>query len=202
MIPLGHFRASFDVLALCSHFPFLLGCLPSLHDGQVCLCFSVPSLLQPLLLYLSDHPMSYTILHPSSYHDQFSRHIAVLIRPRFVGFLAWVGSSPHSFLQLLTLVLDCPSLPVDYPCLLQKHRFHVLWADHSHVHRHLLLNKQSVPLGPLDAKVTGCTSNLCFLDAFCCSLLHLLIHTPSAEKSVAKVDKSSSTSNPFTSMQW
>ena len=44
-----------------------------------------------------------------------------------------------------------------------------------------------------------CISKICFFHAFCCSLLHLPIHTPSAQKSVAMVDKSSSTSRPVTS---
>ena len=58
VIPHCHFQSSFDVLALCSHFPkpSWIWFLSSLHDGQwYSLCFSVPSsLLQPRHFFSSD----------------------------------------------------------------------------------------------------------------------------------------------------
>ena len=61
----------------------------------------------------------------------------------------------RSTARIVTLVLGCPSLPIDHPGLLQKHLFHVLKEDRSHVHPYTLLKDQSVPLRPLDASVMG-----------------------------------------------
>ena len=46
-----------------------------------------------------------------------------------------------------------------------------------------------------------CTSNICFLQAFCCSLHHLPNQTPSSQESVGMVESSSSTSNLFNSIK-
>ena len=96
------------------------------------------------------------------FHDQLPRHMSVFICPHFAGLssqqsLDWL--QPHSFFQLLTLVLGCSSPPTDHLGLIQKHHFHVLRADHSHVHLYLLLKDQRVPLRPLHAQVTGFAHN-------------------------------------------
>ena len=89
--------------------------------------------------------------------------MSVLVCPSFVGIpskhsLDWL--QPRSFLQLLTLMRRRPSLPIDHPGLLQKHLFYVLRADHSHVHRHLSLKHQDVPLRPLNAQIAGFQTSL------------------------------------------
>ena len=129
-----------------------------LHGQRYSLCFSVPSsLLQPRH---SGHPnVVQSFLHPSSSYDQVLRTcpcLSVHASLVFLRGIAWIGSrhTPH-FSQLLTLVLGCPFLPIDLPGLLQRHLFHVLPADHSHVHRHLPFKKLGVPLWPLDAQITS-----------------------------------------------
>ena len=85
------------------------------------------SLCQPLH-FLRVRPTSIiqSFLHPSSFHDQPPHHIAVRVCPRFVGLTpqhSLDGLQPHSFFQLLTLVLCGPFLPTDHPGLFQKHLF-------------------------------------------------------------------------------
>ena len=106
--------------------------LPSMMDSGV----ACASLCLPLCYSLKTPSRSF--LHPSSFHNQFPRHIAVLACP-----LNW--QQPHSFLQFFTLVLCCPSLPTNHPGLLQTHLFHVL-RDSPHVHRYLSLRHQGLPL--------------------------------------------------------
>ena len=164
MIPLCHVQSSFEVSALCFHFPEPAGIwfLTSFRDGQwYSLCFSVPPLLQPLHLFSPDHPTSHNLFcthSPST--PSFLVTFRCFLCSRFVGLssthsLDWL--QPHSFFQLLTHVLCCPSLPIDHLGLFRKYLLHVLWADYSHVHLHLLLKYHGVPLWLLDAQITGLT---------------------------------------------
>ena len=83
-------------------------------------CVSV-LLASSTLLWSSEKPVSYNSFpHPSSFHDQFSRHLSVLVCPHRLDNLR-----PSSF-QLLTIVCGCPCLPMDHPVLFQKHLLHVL----------------------------------------------------------------------------
>ena len=79
------------------------------------------SLLLPRHFFSSGQPLSYNLFcTPTSFHDQLPRHMSVLLCPPVVGL-----SSQHglNFLQLLTLVLDCPFLLVDHLGSLQEHFF-------------------------------------------------------------------------------
>ena len=111
-------------------------------------------------------------------------------------------------------MFGCPFLPIDHPGLFQQHLLHVMGTFQSHVHRHLFFKQQAVPLWPLSGQITSfahdgyCKSSHLlpslhfkdqFFHAFCCSLVPLPIHTPSAQESVATVDSSSSTSKSLTS---
>ena len=109
--------------------------------------------------FSSDQPMLYSLLctHPSSTTN-------VLITLRCLSVHEPVGVhkqhsldrlQTYSFFQLHTLVLCCPSLPIDHPGLFQQHILHILRASHSYVHRHLHLKQQGVPLWPLDAKIAS-----------------------------------------------
>ena len=106
---------------------------------MVQLCSSVPSLLQPLHFFTSDQTPSKNLLVT---HEKTVTCLGHRLQP-------------NSFLLLSTLLLCCPFIPADHPCLFQKHMFHVLRT----------------------------------------------INTPSTQKSVAMVDKSSSTSKFSTSME-
>ena len=111
-------------------------------------------------------------------------------------------------------MLCCPFPPIDHPGLLQNHLFHVLWADHSHVHRHLLFKVQCVPLRPLAAQGTVLTHDCARKSSHLSPCLHLqdllpqglqLLISPSSQPgtfrqaSVGMVESSSSTSKLFTS---
>ena len=60
------------------------------------------------LLFLRPPNVAQSVLHPSSFHNQFPRRMSVLVWPRLVGLpsehsLDWL--QPLSFFQLLTVVL-------------------------------------------------------------------------------------------------
>ena len=163
------------------------------------LCFDLPSsVLQPRHILIRPTNVVEFFQRPSSFNTEFPRHISVLVCPRFVGLplqhsLIWLQQ--HSFFQLLTLENCCTSLPMDHGGLLQKHLFHVLRTDHSHVHHHLSFKSKvcrcthliptsrashvTAPAGPLTC-FHVCTSRACFRHALRCSRSHLSIHTPSA----------------------
>ena len=131
-----------------------------------------------------------SFLYPTAFHNQFPRQMPVLVCPPFLGLssqhsLGWIP--PYCFIQLFTLVLCCPSFPLG---MLQLHLFHVLRADHTHVHRHSSLKPQGVPLWPPDAQITG------FIAAAVGAFPHLFIADPfcSREQSAAMVERSASTS--------
>ena len=178
----------------------------------------------PKFLFIRPPYVVLSLLHPSSFYDQFPRHIAVLVCPCFVCLPSQENLDrlqSNFFLQLLTLVLGCTFLPLGHHSLFLKHRPYVLRADHSDVHRHLFLKRHGVPskvchcgnliprsrVSHMTAQASPrtclhvCTSKICFLHVICCSLLHLLIYTPSAQNRVAKVDKSSSAFESFTSVK-
>ena len=127
--------------------------------GSACVLRRALSLLHPRHLFSSDQPISYNLfsapillLLPAS-----SPHVDACL-----SILLWLASQqsldwfkPHSLFQLFTLVLCCPFPPKDHPGLFQEHLLHILWADHSHVHRHLLVKQQVAPLYPLNTKITG-----------------------------------------------
>ena len=103
---------------------------------------SVPSsLLQPLPYFSFDQPMSYNLFCTYlSFHDQFPRHMSVLVRARCVSLpsqqkLGLAPATTPSF-NFSHWCFFCQFLPVDHPGLFQKHLFHVLRAHHSHIHRH------------------------------------------------------------------
>ena len=100
------------------------------------------------LLFIRPPNVIQSFLHPSFFHNQFPRYIAVIVCPSVVSLPSQHSldrPQAHSFFQLLTLVLCCPILPTDHPGLFQKHLLHVLRAN-SHVHRHL----------PFKSKVCHC----------------------------------------------
>ena len=142
------------------------------------------------LLYIRPSTSVHCLLKPSSFNDQIPPRIAVRVRP-------------PSFLQFLTLVFHGPCHPVHIlGCFSSIFFTSCGHATYSQDYRHPPFKKQGVPLSPLNAQklcVWGMTAparlltrfHLC---AFRYSLLHLLILTPSAQKSVGKVDNSSSTS--------
>ena len=189
-IPLCHFQSSFDVLAL-SHVtsPSGIWFLTSLRDGQwYSRCFPVPpSVWQPLhFLLIRPTSIIQSFLHPSSFHDQPPHHIPVRVCPRFVGLTpqhSLGGLQPHSFFQLLTLVLCGPFLPIDHPGLLQKHLFLRIAGTLTstacpskskvchcgHVMPRSRVSRMTAPAGPLTC-LHVCASKLCFLRASCCSL--------------------------------
>ena len=103
----------------------------------------------------------------------------MFVCPRFVALPlqhSLIRLQQHSFFQLLTLENCCPSLPMDHGGLLQKHLFHVLREDHSHVHHHLSFKSKvcrcshlmptsrvshvTVPASPLTC-FHRCTSRIC-----------------------------------------
>ena len=119
----------------------------------------------------------------------------------FFRSMAWIGSNhiPPSISSH-----SCSAAHLFPKTILPCFRsifFHILRADHAHVHRHL----QKVPLRPPDAEIPSlditlpasplvcinlCFSKISIVHAFHCSLLHLFIHTLSAQKTVATTDKS------------
>ena len=159
------------------------------------------SLPHPWRSFLSDHPMSYNrfCTHPPSI-------TRLLLCPQLFGFspqhgLRW--PQPHSFLQLLTFKLGFPA---------GASSSHFLRTHRSHVHLHLVMKPQSVPLRPRSSVshitapagplicLHSVTSLTCYFQAFSCSSLHLFGHTPSvSQKRVDTVEISSSTSQLFTS---
>ena len=130
----------------------------------------------------------YYILHTSfrqtsQYHTIFSAPI-LLSRQVFLvtcRCMDWIGSS-HT-----------PSISSSHSCFaahffqytiwacFRSIFFHVLRADHSHVHRHLLLKQDGVPMWLVDAQVTGlahdssCKSSHLSL---CLNLKNLTRHLP------------------------
>ena len=158
--------------------------LSDVFDGQwYSLCSSVPSaLLQP-------------VMKKSSLHDNFPHHIAVLCLSTtcWSSFAAWPGLVPTTFL------LPSPHTRV-WLYISSQRPSCLVSEDHAHVHRHL----QRVPLRPPDAEIPSlditlpasplvcinlCSSKISIVHAFHCSLLHLFIHTRSAQKTVATTDK-------------
>ena len=148
-------------------------------------------------LFCTHHPSTTTFLVTC-------RCLSVHASMVFLRSIAWIGySHTSSFIKLLTLVFGCPFFPIDHPVLLQQHLLHVLreplsCPNHSHVHHHLSFKKQggghcrhymptsrvshmTAPAGPLTC-FNVCTSKICSLHAFCCSLLHLPIQTPSVQE--------------------
>ena len=126
------------------------------------MCCSVPSsFLQPRHFLSSDHP-NVSFLHPSSFHDQFSHHIEVLVYPQFVGLpsqhsLDWL--QPDSFFRLLTLVFDCPFLPMDHPGPFQKHLLCIPAGRPLSCPPPPVPLTRGVALWPLAAKITGFARN-------------------------------------------
>ena len=128
---------------------------------------------------------------------------------------AWIGSSHTPSFSSSHSCYARPFLARDHDGLFQKHLFHILRANHPHVHRLLLFRQQSVPLWHWTprSRVSHLTAPAGPLTCFhlCVSmsvlqrsasstlsayiLLRLPIHTNSAQKSVGIVDNSSSTSN-------
>ena len=214
------FRATSNLslrfLVLCSHFrnPSGIRFLTSFHVGQwYNLCFSAPSsVLQSRHSFSSDQPVSYNLFctHPPSTTSFLITCRCLSVHASLVSLrsIASIGSS------------RTPSCSSPHSCFAaylsrQKHLFHVLRADHSHVHRHLLLKQPGVPMWPFDAKIASlaldcrCKAShlsprLYFKDLLPPSLLLLSFHfpsqTPSAQASVAMVESSSSTSRLFTSI--
>ena len=148
--------------------------------------------------------MSYDLFctHPPSrlaFSSHGGPHIVGLLTPHSLDCLQ---SHSLSF-QRLTLVLCRPFLPTDHSGLLQKHFFtscgqttlmstatcpsksRVCHCDH-------LMPRSRVSRTTAPGRTSHLSPCLFFLHAFCCYPFHLLIHTPSAQKSVATVDKSSS----------
>ena len=73
------------------------------------------------------------ILHPRPVSSSW-RLYTIRWSPSQHG-LDWL--QPHSFIQLLTLVLGCSSLPKGHLGSVQQHLLQMVRADHPHVHRHL-----------------------------------------------------------------
>ena len=192
VIPL--FLSFVDVLALCFHCPKSSGiwCLPFLHDGRwfsLCFCRAFFFATSPTLQVRATNFVQ-SFLRPSCFHDQFPRLTAVPVRSRFVCLSAQHSSDclqPHSFLQFLTHSCVAAQL-FRWTMLAQASSLRP--ADHRHVHRHLPFKKHMTALASLLTCLHLCNSKTCFLHAFCCSFHHLFIQTPSAQASVAMVDKS------------
>ena len=101
-------------------------------------------------------------LHPSSFHNNLSHHIAVLVCPCSIRLPPQQSSNrikPCSSAQFVTHVSGCPLLPISRSDLFQKHFLHVTRANKSHVHPVLSAKQQCVPLRPLDAQVTSLAHN-------------------------------------------
>ena len=100
---------------------------PPSNTGQwYKLFFSVPSsLLHPLHFFSSHQPMSYNLFctQPPSTTSFLVTLRCLSVHASFVILrsIAMDWLQPHSFLQLLTLVLCCPFHSMDRPGLLQKH---------------------------------------------------------------------------------
>ena len=155
LIPSCRFQPSFDVLALCSHFPSHSGIWfpTSLRDGEwYNLCLSVcSSLSQPLHFFSSDQPMSHNLFYthpPSTTTFLFTcRCLSVHASLVFLRSTAWIGSiHTPSVSSSRSCFVHHFFHWTNQPCLFQKHLLNVLRADHPHVHRHLLLKHQGVPL--------------------------------------------------------
>ena len=149
--------------------------------------------------------MSYDLCcaHPPSTTNFF---FAVLVCPRFVCLssqhsLDW--HQPHSFFQLSTLAHCCQFLPRDRYCLFQKLVYVLLCKPLScpplpapHTSKcgtaAFLMPRSRISHITAPANrftcLRTCTSKICYLHAFCCSLPRLPIHTPSAQQSVAMVE--------------
>ena len=194
---------------------FPLGSSFRLPSRTACV-FSVPSSVsQPRHFFVRPTNVVHSFLHPTSVHDQLRHHMAMLMRPRVVGLPSQyrLGSnhtpsfnSSHSCLAahfFQWTILACfnsifftscgqTTLISTATCSSNSKLHHsAQWLPRSRV------SHMTVSAGPL-TRFHLCTSKICFLHTFSCSLLHQPIHTPSARKSVAMVDISSSTSNSFT----
>ena len=207
------------------HCPRLSGIwfLPSFHDGQWCsLCFSVTSSKKKknsTLLFARPpnvvQSFSAPILLP---RPVFSSHCgACLSTIRWYSFAVWPGLAPvqNSFFQLLTFVFRCLILAMDQ---LQKHILQGAagrppscpQAPAPQVTRacrcgHCVprsgVSHMTAPAGPLTC-LHVCTSEICFVHAFCCSLLHLPIpHAFRPKRAWPCWIKSSSTSISVTYMK-
>ena len=69
--------------------------------------------------------------------------------------MAGIGSSHTPPMSSLTVVLRCSSLPEDSPALFSEADCSRPAADHYHVHHHLLLKHQGVPMWLPEAKITS-----------------------------------------------
>ena len=225
MIPLCHFQSSFEVLTFCSDFFNSSGMWfrSSLHNGQLYTAYVFPCLLHCYSLkdFFFIRPpsvkfFSAPILLPRPASLGILRCLSVHASSVFLRSIAWIGSNHAPSLSSSHSCFAAHVFQLMHRCLLLKHLLHLLRADHSHVHHHQSFKHQGVPLWPLNAQVANlhmtspagplscvrvCNSKICFLLAFCCSLLHLPIHTLFAQKSVARVGKCSSGSTSFTSMK-
>ena len=138
VIPLCHFESCFEVLALCSHLPSFSGIwflTSSVTDSGT--AFASPCLLgYSLHTFSSDQPMSHNLfcthLHSAtSFLITLRCHASICISSQY----RLDRLQPHSFLQLVMLLVCCPFLPTDHHHgLFQKHFLHILRADHYHVH--------------------------------------------------------------------
>ena len=123
------------------------------------------------LVFLRSNPT------PSFNSSQLSCLASNFFLPRDHPGLLQQASSP----RLAGRPLSCPPPPVPRVC------------HSSHLMPRFQVSQMIAPAGPLTC-LHVCTLKICVLHAFCCFLLHLPIHTPSAQKSVAMVDTFSSAS--------
>ena len=154
-MPLCHFQSSFDVF--CSLIPHPQSLWVLVSDFSPRRTVAQPVLLRALFVaastLLAARPPSVApyFPHPPSFHDQFPHHSAVLVGPQLVGvpmhLLDWL--QPHCFIQLLTLVCGCPSVPID----------HWLGSQASRPPP-LVPQKRGVPLRPIECQILE--FRLCF----------------------------------------
>ena len=219
MSPLRHCQSLFDVLAVRFLFPHKLRDL--VHD-----CPSQRTVVQPMFLRTFFRVYLYTSFRPTSQYCTHSSAPIVLPQPAsFItlrclavhGSLVYLRSKPwtaSSHIPSLHSAHSCLAANVFQQAILDCFRsilFTSCGQTHTHVTADLPFKLESEPLRhvtsfahdgswrPSQPVSTLVTSNRCFLHAFCCSLLHLPIQTPSAQKSVAVVDRSSSPPKSFTS---
>ena len=175
----------------------------SMTDKWYSRCFSKPSsLLQPRHFFSSDQLMSHNLFgtHPPS-TTSFLHCGACLPTIRWSFFAAWLGLVPAA------LFLSTPHTRAWLPISSTGSSWLVSEASSSHPAGRPLscpqpptpqtarcatarsrVSHMTAPASPLTS-LHVCTSKICFLSAFCCSFRHLFIQTPSAQKSVAMVDK-------------
>ena len=178
------------------------------------------SLLHPRHFFSSDQPLSYNLFGPPNLLPRHaSRHMSMHVCLASMVFLrskAWIGashtpsfSSSHScradrFFQYIILAL--PQKHLFHTCVQTTLMSNTTFAKNSKAYQcgHSIPKSQvshtTAPASPRTC-LQVCSSNICFLQACCCSLHHLPNQTPSSQESVGVVESFSSNSNLFNSIK-